>query len=291
MGASLLSELASSAAPQSELRTRVISAIVLAPIAIVALAVGGILFAAVVVLVAIIGFWEWTAMSGALAPGWVRAACAICLAGGLIALAFASTKIAVALIVLPALLAIAMGYRQHSYLWIGLGIVYVGVPTAGFIVLRQAEPFGFVAVLYVLLIVWATDIAAFFGGRSFGGGKLWPRVSPKKTWSGALTGIAAAVVVGGIVVWLMQAGDVATGLVLAAPISVAAQGGDLLESAVKRRFGVKDSGSIIPGHGGVLDRVDALFGASALAWLIAALGLGGDILAMPQDIAALTGGA
>ena len=96
---------------------------------------------------------------------------------------------------------------------------------------------------------------------------------------------------GGLTAWLTGAGSFVTGMLLAAPLSVAAQAGDFLESAVKRRFGVKDSGHIIPGHGGVLDRMDGLFAAAALAWLIAGLGLGGGVLALPADIAALTGDA
>ena len=148
--------------------------------------------------------------------------------------------------------------------------------------LRQAEaPVGWAAVLFILVVVWATDIAAYFAGRGIGGPKLWPRVSPKKTWSGALGGTAAALVAGGLVVALSGIGGFVTGAALAVPLSIAAQAGDLFESAVKRKFGVKDSGTIIPGHGGVLDRVDGLFGAAALAWLLAGLGLGGGILMLP----------
>jgi phosphatidate cytidylyltransferase len=96
--------------------------------------------------------------------------------------------------------------------------------------------------------------------------------------------------VGGLTVWLTKVGDPFVGLVLAVPLSMAAQAGDLFESAIKRRFGVKDSGSIIPGHGGVLDRVDGLFGAAALAWLIAVLGLGGVTLALPGSVVRIAGG-
>jgi phosphatidate cytidylyltransferase len=184
------------------------------------------------------------------------------------------------------LLSLLAGWRDRRLFWNGLGLVYVAVPCAAFIVLREAEPNGWAAILFIVLVVWVTDIAAYFGGRAIGGAKLWPRVSPGKTWSGAVTGLAAAVLAGGAIAWLTSAGGPALGMALAAPLSVATQAGDLLESAVKRRFGVKDSGHIIPGHGGILDRIDGLLGAAALAWLIAGLGIGGDILALPPDIVA-----
>jgi phosphatidate cytidylyltransferase len=213
---------------------------VLAPVALTAVILGGLPFAAFVVLVGAIGFWEWIAIVRAAEPASARLN------------------------------------------WMGLGIPYVAIPCAAFILLRQAEPAGWIAIVFILAVVWATDVAAFFGGRSFGGPKLWPRVSPKKTWSGALSGLFAAMAAGGLTAMLTRAGHPAAGMAIAIPLSIAAQAGDLLESSLKRKFDVKDSGRIIPGHGGVLDRVDGLFGAAPLAWLIAALGLGGNILVLPS---------
>jgi phosphatidate cytidylyltransferase len=148
--------------------------------------------------------------------------------------------------------------------------------------LREAEPFGWAAVLFVFLVVWATDIAAYFGGRYFGGPKLWPAVSPNKTWSGAASGLAAAIAAGGLMAWAAGVPRAGTCFVLAGVLSVASQAGDLFESGMKRRFEVKDSGRLIPGHGGVLDRVDGLLAAAAAAWVLAALGLGGALLALPR---------
>jgi len=236
-----------------------------------------------VTIVAALAFWEWTAMTGA-DELWPRAFVLICLAAGLLALSFSATDWAVGLLALPAFVALAVGFVLRPACWLGYGLVYVALPCAALIVLRQTEPNGWAAVLFILVVVWATDVAAYFGGRNFGGPKLWARVSPKKTWSGALSGLAAAIVAGGAVVWLADAGRVSTGLLLAAPLSIAAQAGDLMESAVKRHFGKKDSGRAIPGHGGILDRVDGLFAAAALAWLFAGLGIGGEILALSQDI-------
>ncbi len=281
----MASEEAASAG-KSELRTRAISAAVLAPVALAAELWGGLPFAALVVLVGAIGFWEWTGLSGARDPAWARLLAVLCLILGLLALQVSSVSIGLALIAVPAALALLAGIARTTPRWTGLGLLYLGVPCAAIILLRQAEPFGWAAILYILFVVWATDIAAYFGGRSLGGPKLWPRVSPKKTWSGALSGLAAAVVAGGVTAGLTTGGNVRTGLVLAVPLSIASQAGDLLESAVKRRFGAKDSGHAIPGHGGVLDRIDGLLAAAAMAALLALLGLGGGLLVLPDFTAA-----
>ncbi len=264
----------------SELRTRIISGVALGAAALAAELLGGILFAALVALVGLVAYWEWTAISGARTPVWARGLGAGALVVGLLLFEIGSGALAVALIAAVAGLALAAGAGDRSYRWMGLGLIYAAVPCAGLILLRQAEPFGWAAILFILLVVWATDVAAYFGGRGIGGPKLWPAVSPKKTWSGALSGFAAAVAAGGATAGLTM-GNARAGLALAVPLSIASQAGDLLESAVKRRFGVKDSGQLIPGHGGVLDRVDGLFAAAALALLIALLGLGGEILVMP----------
>ena len=276
---------------RGELWKRAASAAVLAPVALAAVFFGGLPFAALVALVAAIAFWEWTAMTEAGEPLWLRAGALVCLLAGLLALSsFTLTDWTIGLIAIPALLALAAGLWWRMPQWVGFGLVYVAAPAAAFIILRQAEPFGLAAIVFILVVVWTTDIAAYFGGRHFGGPKLWPRVSPRKTWSGALSGLAAAILAGGATIGIARAGSPWAGLILAAPLSIAAQAGDLFESAVKRRFGVKDSGHIIPGHGGVLDRVDGLFAAAALGWLIAGLGIGGDVLSLPRDIVALAGG-
>lgn len=275
-------------AGRSELGTRIISAAILAPIALAAELYGGLPFALLVALMAAVAFWELTGMAGAGDPAWPRLLAGVGLVAGLIILEAGSGNWAGALIVIPAALALAAGIEGRSFRWVGCALVYVGIPCAGLIVLRQAVPNGWVAVLYVLVVVWATDIAAYFGGRAIGGPKLWPKVSPKKTWSGALSGLVAAVAAGGATAGLAVEGQMRAGFALAVPLSIAAQAGDLLESSAKRHFGVKDSGQLIPGHGGVLDRVDGLFGAAALAWLLALAGLGGGILVRPGG--ALFGG-
>jgi phosphatidate cytidylyltransferase len=140
---------------------------------------------------------------------------------------------------------------------------------------RLDQVWGFTALMLVLLIVWVTDIGGYFAGRGLGGPKLWPRVSPKKTWAGAIGGFVASLCV--------AAGFAAFGLgktgplvLLGAVLSVASQLGDLFESAVKRRFGVKDSSHIIPGHGGLLDRLDGFVAAVVLAAIFGFLRGGAD---------------
>ena len=270
----------------AELKARVASGAVLAAVALLAAYVGGMPFGLLVALVAVIALWEWTAITGASDPLWLRTGALVVLAAGLIAVAASASDWALGLLGASALAALAFGFVSRSARWTGLGLVYVAVPAVGFLLIRASEPYGSVGVVLILAAVAASDTGAYFGGRRFGGPKLWPRVSPKKTWSGALSGLVAAVIAGGLVASLTEAGPFWLGMCLAAVLSIAAQAGDLLESAVKRTFGAKDSGRIIPGHGGVLDRVDGLFGAAALAWLIAALGLGGDLLTLsPASLA------
>ena len=153
---------------------------------------------------------------------------------------------------------------------IACGIAYVGTAGIALLFLR-AQPNGLVLTLWTLAIVWATDIGGYFAGRTFGGPRLAPRISPSKTWSGLAGGVVAAAIVGGVIGW--QGGLPRPSLWLGALLAVLAQAGDLFESGMKRRAGVKDSGRILPGHGGVLDRVD---GALPVAILVAALVANGN---------------
>jgi phosphatidate cytidylyltransferase len=159
--------------------------------------------------------------------------------------------------------------------WVALGVLYAAAALAASVMVRLDPVWGFSALMFVLLIVWVTDIGGYFAGRGIGGPKLWPRVSPKKTWAGA---------VGGLVLSLgVAAGFAAYGvgrllplLLLATVLTVLSQLGDLFESAVKRRFGVKDSSHIIPGHGGLLDRLDGYVFAVIAAAVIGILRGGAD---------------
>jgi phosphatidate cytidylyltransferase len=149
-------------------------------------------------------------------------------------------------------------------IWAMAGFFYAAIALIAAVLMRMDSGHGLAALILVLLVVWATDIGGYVAGRGIGGPKLWPRISPNKTWAGAIGGFAASLIVAAGFAAFRFAGT-APLLTLGAVLSIAAQCGDLFESAIKRRFGVKDSGSIIPGHGGLLDRLDGFVAAIVLA--------------------------
>jgi len=159
--------------------------------------------------------------------------------------------------------------------WIVAGIGYAGVMLAAPLALRHGE-FGFLAMLLLFAIVWTTDVLGYFAGRAFGGPKLLPAVSPKKTWSGAIAGTLGAMVVAVLVAGQFGAFNKTAIAIIALLLSVVAQLGDLFESWVKRQFGAKDASQLIPGHGGVMDRLDGFWAAAFLGCLIGLLRSGFD---------------
>ncbi len=159
--------------------------------------------------------------------------------------------------------------RGWGAAWFVGGVLYALLPATALLWLRLPEG-GVLIVLWVFVVTWATDIFAFFAGRSFGGPKLAPRFSPNKTWSGLVGGVVGATIAGGLLVTQAELSPV---LLWAAPFfALAAQGGDLFESAVKRRAHVKDAGALLPGHGGVMDRLDGLVPVSILTLGLALAG-------------------
>jgi phosphatidate cytidylyltransferase len=172
------------------------------------------------------------------------------------------------LLALPigAILAMLLSLGRNS-LFSALGVFYAGLPAVALIWLRSDASLGMLAIIFVIVIVITSDTAGFLFGRVLGGPRLWPRLSPNKTWAGMIGALVATSIIGALF-WFAVPGAsavrlAATGVVL----SLAAQGGDLAESAIKRHFGAKDSGSLIPGHGGVMDRVDGLVAAAAVVGL------------------------
>ena len=153
-------------------------------------------------------------------------------------------------------------------LWLAGGTAYAGIFVAAMLTLRSDPRLGFVTLIWLFALVWTADIAAYFAGRAFGGRKLWPAVSPNKTWSGAISGTIAGPLAGAGVIAVAGLSLRPVHFALMLAIVIAAQLGDLMESAVKRRFGVKDSSHLIPGHGGLMDRCDSLIAAAAAALLL-----------------------
>lgn len=152
-----------------------------------------------------------------------------------------------------------------------LGVAYVGLPVLLIVWLRSDAALGLTGVLYLFAAVWITDIAAYAAGRTFGGPKLAPSISPGKTWSGLIGGVTCAGLAGAAFAPFVEGASAGRLGLLAVVLAVAAQGGDLYESALKRRSGLKDASGLIPGHGGILDRVDGLVAAVAAAAVIVLL--------------------
>jgi phosphatidate cytidylyltransferase len=255
------------------LMMRVLAALVLAPAAIAIAYAGGWLWTALVTLAAIGLYVEWLMIVGAGREPRVIALGAAALAVGGICLALG--RIDTAIVVLAVGLAAVALLSAERRIWTATGFVYAAAAELASVLVRLDQVKGFAALMLILLVVWVTDIGGYFAGRGIGGPKLWPRVSPKKTWAGAIGGFALSLVVaaGFATFGLGQVGPL---LLLAAVLSTASQLGDLFESAVKRRFGVKDSSQIIPGHGGLLDRLDGFVAAIVLAAIIGLLRGGAD---------------
>lgn len=249
------------------LRPRIVSAVVMAVAALIAVASGPLSFAFLVAAGAAILAWEWVRLTGAGRFGVTGLALAFTVLS-VIAAAFAERPLvavagALASAGLVFLVASRSG-RAHPG-WIAAGPIYIGVPSVALIWLRSSDPAGRELILWLLLTVWATDIGAFFAGRLIGGPKLAPRISPKKTWAGLLGAIVCAVLVGFAASRFDPAAPAAVLLAAAgALLAVVAQAGDLGESWVKRHFGAKDASHLIPGHGGLFDRVDGLLAAATV---------------------------
>lgn len=253
----------------SELAKRVVFGVLLAAVALGLLWSGPIGFALLILVISLVMAWEWgrvvrgTDQDITMLVHGVAVIAAICLAAiGYAALgAFA--------ILIGAIIVALLQFGGRSVLST-LGVLYTGLPAVALLWLRSQEPNGFYAVLFLFLVVWSTDTFAYLAGRLIGGPKLAPTVSPKKTWAGLVVGIAAATIAGWFFArWI---GSPPTTLaLLSCVLAIISQLGDLAESALKRRFDIKDSSQLIPGHGGFLDRLDSLIPVAMAATLFALL--------------------
>ncbi len=245
------------------LRRRLVSAAILAPAALLAVWVGGWLYLVMVAVALALLSVEWGAMSG---PTARNRAAAVVLAGTLVPVFLA--YVGLVRWAWPTLGLAAAGSALLASLWRGaerpidaaFGVLYLGVPGVALVWLRSPEH-GRGWVLTLLCVTWAADSAAFFAGSLLKGPKLWPRISPNKTWAGLVGGLVAGAVAAvalRVAMWDSGPPSLAVAAAVGLIAALATMGGDLGESMLKRRFGVKDSGDLIPGHGGLLDRVDGL---------------------------------
>lgn len=257
----------------ADLGPRVISAVVMVAAALSTLYLGGEVFALFWVVAGLAINWEWQGLVGGprrqgrvVAGGVAVAAAAAFGQTGLIGPA------ALAIAVLAVVAAVLAGAERR--LWSAAGVVYASAPIFSVCLLRQSPEHGLLSIAFLFAIVWGTDVFAYFGGRLIGGPKLWPRVSAGKTWSGTITGVLSGAALGLATAYLGGGPGLAGGKTFLVAFLAAAvsQVGDLVESSVKRHYGVKDSSKIIPGHGGVMDRLDGFIFASILA---AAIGVAG----------------
>jgi phosphatidate cytidylyltransferase len=258
------------ASSANNLQIRIISALVLAPLALVVVWLGSPYLPVLVAAAAAGMGWEWARLSG----GEWRPPGALMVVTAFAAAAFSGldhSRLAIIAALLGSFgvyfLARLRGWKNPF--WPGAGTFYIALAVAAFL-WNAAQPAGTATVFWLLALVWASDIAAFAAGRAFGGPKLAPRLSPNKTWAGFFGGLAGAGLVGVASASITHA-PVALLLPVSLALGLAAQAGDLVESLAKRRYGVKDAGQLIPGHGGLLDRFDSLLAAALALGLLARL--------------------
>lgn len=259
-------ERGSGGAP-SNLKWRIASGFVLVAIALGFAYAGAKPFALLVFVVALFLSWEWGRMVRGVSAdvAFYVHALGVSVAIALATLGYAALSVAV--LVTAAIILVPLVFGRGARLS-ALGVFYVGLPAVALLWIRSDDPDGFAALLLIFAIVWSSDIAAFASGRMIGGPKLWPRVSPNKTWSGLIGGCLAAAIAAAAFAPFVETSVVRlalTGLGLA----LVAQIGDLAESALKRLFGRKDASSLIPGHGGFMDRMDSIVAVAIAASIFA----------------------
>ncbi|KAF5887423.1 MULTISPECIES: phosphatidate cytidylyltransferase [Rhizobium] len=254
---------------QQELKLRIVSGLILAAIVLAATWYGALAFRVLAVVIGLLIYYEWSKMTGiardwvANAVGWIgEAAIAFLVLVG-------NFEFAVGMLAGVTAVGIALIILQGTSRWLPVGLFYAGATGLALAAIRSDDRPGLYAMLFVFAVVWATDILAYFVGRALGGPKLAPSISPGKTWSGAIGGAISAVVAGVLLIHFLLPGAEIVAAGVAFVLSVCSQVGDLFESFIKRKFGVKDSSRLIPGHGGVMDRVDGLIFACFSAFLLA----------------------
>lgn len=252
----------------TDFAVRLLSALILAAGAVTVAYLGNWYFCALICVGCLVLAWEWWRLSGADQPtiGWIINSLTILFA--VVVFWMQDALLAFAALAVGSTLSLIYSVGTSRTLWTALGPSYIGLPAFGLLWLREDPEWGFLAIMFVFVVVWSTDSAAYLTGRTIGGPKLWPRVSPNKTWAGLIGGAVAGTVSGGLLAILAGLPAIVIVAGMAFVLSIAAQGGDLLESSIKRQFHKKDASHLIPGHGGLFDRVDGLIVAILLAAII-----------------------
>jgi phosphatidate cytidylyltransferase len=260
----------------SDLKPRVAAAAAMGALALAAAWIGGIIFAVFWWVASIVVLWEWQRLVGGARPAERVAAGGLALA---VAALFALHNSILGVIAMLVLGAVAVGWLagRRDAIWGAAGALYAGALVASVVLLRLSPSFGLPTILWLFAVVWGTDVAAYFAGRSIGGPRLWPSVSPGKTWSGAIVGAFGGAVLG-LLLWRWT-NHLAALFWLGLAAAIISELGDLFESGLKRRFGVKDSSALIPGHGGLMDRLDGFVAASLFAAIFAGLNSRGSFIA------------
>ena len=251
----------------NNLTLRIASAGVLGPLALVAAYFGDWPFALFWGLAGVAVLWEWTTLVAGPNHRLMLSACGSAIAVAAMMAWLGRPVTAILLVGLGVLAALIFAPRERR-LWITAGIGYAGSMLLAPMLLRADDIDGFLAMVLLFAVVWTTDVLGYFAGRAFGGPKLMPAVSPKKTWSGAVAGTLGAMIVAVLIASLFGLFNRPAIALIALLLSVVAQLGDLMESWVKRQFGAKDASQLIPGHGGVMDRLDGFWAAALLGCLI-----------------------
>lgn len=247
---------------------RVASGIALAVVAVGAVYFGGVLFQVVVAVAALLLAWEWDRLVGGSGRGPVLGIHALAAAVVVVAAGAGAMGIAALAVVVGACLAgTAAAWTGRSWAWAVAGNPLIAATAMSAVWLRAEPEYGSLALLWLFAVIWSTDSGAYGFGRIIGGPRLAPRASPGKTWAGLVGGTATASIVGVATAAVLGFGPWWVALSLSATVALAGQGGDLAVSRIKRHFLVKDSGRLIPGHGGVLDRLDSTVATLPLAAL------------------------
>ncbi len=263
---------------QNEVLVRTVSALILGVLVLALTWTGGVPFRLLAVTIMLLLFYEWfRIVEKKHLSATDRIVGGVTMLATAVAIMITMPLLALACCLAGAIILTVLRRIEGHDLYAPLGLLYAGFFGIAFTALRGSEPTGWMAIIIVFAVIWATDVFAFFGGRSIGGPKLAPQISPKKTWSGFLSGLAGGVVCGIIAGWILGAPEIVLLAFLCGALSIVGQIGDLFESGLKRHFDVKDSSDLIPGHGGVMDRVDSLVFAVIAAYLLSITWTGLDL--------------